>query len=302
MKATYTVVALVLLAFMGPARADRDYLIRDVQTGDTLALLAAEYYGDRNQAVFIMDANKIKHGRDLTVGEKLRIPLSRDVTTRVGDTFEELARTHLGDARRGPYLAEFNRMSATETPSAGRVIVIPFHAVHTAAAEESLASIAAARFGNSKNAALLRGYNFLGRDSIHAGESIIIPIIDLKVRSAALPPPDPESAARKQKRERIAKSATVALTRAHVAWRRLGYNDVKRALIDIDLDFLDTDQAAKIAMRLGAAYIALGDIDSAEATFRRVMERRPSTAMSPYYYSPRVREIWLKAGGLVDAK
>ncbi len=284
----------------GVARAERDHLVHKVQKGDTLGLLAAEYYGDRDQAVFIMDANKIKHGRELAPGEKLRIPLSREVTTKVGDTFEELARTHLGDARRGRVLAEFNRMAADETLGAGRVVVIPFHAIHTAAAEESLASIAAARFGDSKNAALLRGYNFLERDSIRAGESIIIPIIDLKVRSSALPPPDAESAGRKEKREKVAKDAAVALARAHGAWRSADYAEVKRALIDLDLDFLDTDQAVKVGTRLGAAYVALGDTDSAMSTFRRVLERRAASTMSPYQFSPRILAVWRKAGGAVE--
>lgn len=294
-------VAAFVIALLGVGRAsaERDHLVHQVRAGDTLALLAAEYYGDRAQAVFIMEASGIRHGRDLVPGEKLRIPLSREVTTRVGDTFDELARTYLGDARRGRYLAEFNRMAANDTPSAGQLLVIPFHAVHTAAAEESLASIAMARFGNSKNAALLRGYNFLTRDSISRGESIVIPIIDLKVRASALPPPDPESAARKIKREKVAKNAAIAMTRADVAWRRLAYAEVKRALIDLDLDFLDSDQAGKVAMRLGAAYVALGDVVSAESTFRRVMERRTTIKMDPYYYSPRVRALWEKVGGAV---
>ena len=71
-------LALAVCALLAvPARADRDYLTYKVRAGDSLALLAAEYYGDRNHAVFIMVANKLDHPRPLKPGEKLRIPVSR---------------------------------------------------------------------------------------------------------------------------------------------------------------------------------------------------------------------------------
>jgi hypothetical protein len=55
-------LALAVCALLAvPARADRDYLTYKVRAGDSLALLAAEYYGDRNHAVFIMVANKLDH-------------------------------------------------------------------------------------------------------------------------------------------------------------------------------------------------------------------------------------------------
>ena len=59
-------LALAVCALLAaPARADRDYLTYKVRPGDSLALLAAEYYGDRNHAVFIMVANKLDHPRPL---------------------------------------------------------------------------------------------------------------------------------------------------------------------------------------------------------------------------------------------
>jgi len=291
---------LALVALLaGLALADRDHLVHKVQKGDTLGLLAAEYYGDRRQAVFIMDANNIKHSRELKPGERLRIPMSRKVTTEVGDTFAELAQTHLGDARRGRYLAEFNRMSPDETLGAGRELTIPFHAIHTAAGDETVASIAAARFGDSKNAALLRGYNFLERDVIHAGERLIIPIIDLEVRASALPP-DAESKARRERRENMAKEAEAARVRAQAAWRRGDYAGVKKALFELDLDFLDADLAAKVGLLLGSAYVSLGDEDSALTTFRRVLVRQPKTTVNAYWYSPRIRAVWAEAGGAVE--
>lgn len=297
------VLVLTLALATGPARADRDYLVYKVRPGDSLALLAAEYYGDRNHAVFIMVANKMDHPRPLKPGEKLRIPVSRTVTTAVGDTLEGLAQSYLGDKRRAPYLAEFNNLDPRDSLAAGTVLTIPFHVTHTAAGEETLAAIAAAYFGDSKNGPLLRGYNFLDRDALGPGDSIVIPINHVKVRASALPPVDAESKARTAKREQMLAAAARALPRAVDAWRAGAYTDVQRELIAVDLDFVDAARAAALGQLLGAAYVALDDEVSARATFQRVLERQPTATMSTYRYSPRIIAVWKKAGGQVaDAK
>lgn len=292
--------ALALVALLcGVAHADRDYVVYKVRPGDTFPLLAAEYYGDRNHAVFILVANKLDHPRPLKPGEKIRIPVSRTVTAAVGDTIDSLAQTYLGDRRRGRYLASFNNLGVDDSLTAGEVLTIPFHVVHTAAGPESLADIAAAYFGAADNAKLLRGYNFLDRDALAAGESIVVPINHVKVRSSAMPPVDAESKARTRKREEMTELLAQALPRARAAWRAGTYAEVKRELIAVELDFVDGARAAELGQLLGAAYVALADEDSARATFERVLERRPKTTMSSYRYSPRITAVWKKSGGQV---
>ena len=56
-----------------------------VKQGDSLELIAAEFYGDRMKAVFIMVENKLTHARPLKPGERLRIPVNREITTSPGD-------------------------------------------------------------------------------------------------------------------------------------------------------------------------------------------------------------------------
>src|SRR5690606_6536568 len=134
------------LALPRPTRADdrrSDTLTYRVKESDSLALIAAEFYGDRNKAIFIMVANKILHPRKLKPGERLKIPVSRQVTTAPGDSFATLAETYLGDARRGTFLAEFNNMSPGSLAS-GTALSIPFTVTHTANSTESIGSIAAA--------------------------------------------------------------------------------------------------------------------------------------------------------------
>jgi LysM repeat protein len=295
MRAVVTLLVVMLLA--APAAADRDYLTHKVKEGDTLGLLAAEYYGDRNHAVFILVANKLVHPRPLKKNEKLRIPVSRDVTVAVGDSWESLAENHLGDKRRGRYLAEFNGASPAASLAAGLVISVPFHVTHTAAADESLNSISLAYFGESGSAPMLRGYNFLQTDTVPRGQSLVIPIHHVKVRDSVMPPADEESKARTQKRRRMIEEAGDKLPRAIAAWRRGDYGDVKRELIELDLDFLDADRAAAMGAVLVAGYVAIGDEDWAVATFRRVIERSPRAMLSPYRYSPRIQTVWKKAGG-----
>jgi len=98
----FLLIAALVLG-LGQHRAlaqESDVTIYRVKLGDTLDLIAAEFYGDRNKAIFIMVSNKIQHPRPLKQGERLRIPVTRQVTTSPGDTWETLAATYLGDPRR----------------------------------------------------------------------------------------------------------------------------------------------------------------------------------------------------------
>ena len=295
------VVALAML--VGGARrahADRDYIVHTVKAGDSLDLLAAEYYGDRRHQIFIMVANKMDHPRALKPGEQLRVPVTRIVTVAVGDSFESLAQTYLGDKRRAPFLAEFNDLRVDDGLAAGSVLTVPFHVVHTAAAHETLDAIAAAYFGDSKNAGLLRRYNFLDRDALEAKETIVIPIRHVKVRESALPPVDAESRARAEKRKATEAAVARELPLAQLAWRAGDAAEVRRKLIGIDVDFLKAVRAVELAMLLGAAYVALGDEDSARAAFHRAIERKHDAVMKAYWYSPRVRALWRAAGGTAE--
>jgi LysM repeat protein len=270
-----------------------------VKAGDTLELIAAEYYGDRNDAVFIMVENHILHPRALKAGELIKIPVSREVTTSPGDTLETLAAAYLGDARRGPFLAEFNGMASADGLAGGATLSIPFHVTHTAADEESIASIAAAYFGDSKNADMLKRYNFLDKTALAKGESIVVPIFHVRVRASKLPPPDADARTRAERRRINSERAAAALPGAREAWRSGDFAAVKRELTGLDLDYLDTVVAVDIGVLLGASYVAYDDVDSALATFKRALERKPHHALDPYEVSPKILEVWRRAGGHV---
>jgi len=299
-RSAVVVVAFLLWSAAPALRAQEMPSIRHrVQPGDSLALLAAEYYGDRRHAVFIMVANGMTHPRALKPREILKIPMNRRITTKPGDSLASLAKQYLGDERRAPFLAEFNNLPPGSSVAVGQDLVIPFHVTHRAANKEKVANIAAAYFGDSKKAKLLRDYNFLDKDTLDPGESLIVPINHVRVQASKLPPPDPESTARVAKRTEMQKRAVDLLPAVRSAWREGDYSTVKRALTTIETEYLDVDQAAEIGILLGAAYVAFGDTDSALVTFRKVVERRPKQALSAYDYSPKVRDVWIRAGGTV---
>lgn len=289
-----------LLAVPARARADGE-ITHKARAGDTLELLAAEYYGDRNYAVFIMVANRMEHPRPLKAGDRVRIPVSREVTASVGDTFESLAAGYLGDGRRAEFLADYNGYKAEDTLAAGTVLSVPLTVTYVAETQNlSLSSIAAAYLGDSKYAGLLRRYNFLDKDKLAKGESIVVPIQNVRVRSSKLPAMDAESRARTEKRRTTQEAALSALPSARTAWRQGDYAAVKRELTRLDLDYLDTGLAVEIGVLLGAAYVAFGDNDSATAVWKRVLERRPKHALDGYFYSPKVRDVWKRAGGAIE--
>src|SRR5688572_11254522 len=148
--ASRAVIAAFVLLAAGGAHAQvpsSDTRTIKVRPGDTLELLAAEYYGDRKAVIFIIAANNMEHARALKPDERLKIPMSREITSAPGDTFESLAATYLGDARRGASLAEFNRRSPTDSLPGGTLLFVPFAVPHVARSTEPIASIARAYFG-----------------------------------------------------------------------------------------------------------------------------------------------------------
>lgn len=266
-----------------------------VKKGDTLEILAAEYYGNREHKIYIMVENGLDHDRALKPGERLRIPRSEETTAAVGDTLAGLAAQHLGDARRAPYLAEFNGLPADASVAAGQTVRIPLRVTYKATREERLRDVALSLFADASKAKLLQAYNFLEADQLEPGQAISVPIFNVEVQAAKQRPRDPESQARRAKRADMLERASIALPEARSAWRDGDFAAVKRELTKLDFDYLDAPLAVEVGVLLGSAYIAFDDLDSALATFSRALERVPDHQLSAYEHSPKVRELWRRA-------
>lgn len=303
MKRQLVLASLLLggLAHAQAASSPAGVSIHKVQKGDSLDLLAAEYYGDRRHKIYIMIENRLDHARELKPGERLRIPISSEVTVKVGDTLESLAAQHLGDERRARYLAEFNGLSTDSSVAAGMSLSIPLRVTYRASNDESLRAVAAALFADGDKAALLKDYNGLTVDKLEKGQTITVPIY-LRVQPAKRRPPDADSVALTAKRTEVLERARRVLPGARAAWKAGDYHAVKRDMAALvgDFPYLDADLVVEIGVLLGSAYVAFDDVDTARATFEQVLERSPRHALSAYDHSPKVREVWKKAGGTVD--
>ncbi len=280
-----------------------------VHQNDTLDLIAAEFYGDKTLSAFIVVENHLadaKTGRVRAIhgGDRLKIPVTHEIATAKGDTLEALAQTHLGDARRAPFLAEFNSIAIDDSLAAGTVLTIPLHVTHVATSNESLAQISTTYFGDAKQADMLKRYNNLDRSSIEKGDSIVVPNLHARVRAGKMPAMDADSKDRRDRQRKAQADIAEALPRARSSWLLGEFAQVKATLEHVadETDFLDAKTAIECAMLLGKAHIAFDERDAAAAAFARVLDRRPHYLLSAYTESPKVLEVWRKAGGHVEGE
>lgn len=271
-------------------------LLHTVRRGDTIELLAAEYYGRRDFAVYVLLANGLARPRTLKPGEKVSIPTAWRYKIVEGDTFSGLAKRLLGDERRAAFLADINHVALSATLAIGDEIVIPYHGIHVAASREDVGSLAATFYGDRDRAEMLRRYNFRTGRSLAKGDSIIIPLTDVRARL----PEDPESEKRARQQREMTAKARDALTRAQEAWRVGDYEAARSALVPLDHAYLDADLSARAAFLLASAYIALGDRDSALRELTIVRDRRPDFIVRADETSPKIGDAWKKAGGRVE--
>ncbi|MEO8552564.1 MAG: LysM domain-containing protein [Kofleriaceae bacterium] len=297
------VIAGLLLARVARADEPADYQTYRVKQGDTIDLVAAEFYGDHAKtSLFIVDENRWKTFRKLNPGEKIRVPVTREITTAKGDTLESLAKQYLGDPNRAVYIAKFNHLELTTIPATGVVLELPFRVTHVAQATESLAAISQFYFNDAKQAELIRAYNNLGdKSAIEKGDSILVPVMNVHVHDERLPPPDAESSARRKVHALANEAAATALPAARVAALQGNYGDVAKTLGELTkkLDYLDQPQFGEVCLLLGRALVAAGDKQGATSVFAQLLAREPRRVLSPYYESPSVIDVWRAATGEV---
>jgi len=299
------IFALAVLLSSAIAFADEpaDYVTYRVKPGDSIDLVAAEFYGDHSRtALFIVDENKWKTYRKLNPGERIRIPVTREITTAKGDDLASLAKQYLGDSSRATFLAQYNNMQPTDLPAAGVVLRLPFRVTHVAQTTESLVAISQFYFGETKQADMLRAYNNLGdKASIERGDSIIVPVMNVRVHPERLPTAEPDALERRKDHATANEAAAAALPAARIAALQGNYGDVAKALAAVGkkLEFLDEPLFGQVGMLLGKALVAANDKAGAVAVYQQVLSREPHRELSPYYESPTVLDAWRAAKGHV---
>src|SRR3954471_20442002 len=101
-------VTLLALTASASASASAKVIVYSAKQGDTPESVAADYYGNRSQAIFILETNGLERDKPLKPGQKVRIPTAFHYRVRKGDTLEGLSQKFLDDKRRAKFLAAFS--------------------------------------------------------------------------------------------------------------------------------------------------------------------------------------------------
>ena len=150
-------------------------------------MIAAEYYGDRSHAVFIIAENKIKDAR-VKPYERLRIPSTREITTEQGRHVRVARRDVSRRRRRAPFLAEFNECQSTIRSRPARRSRSRFTSRTLPGATESLGADRGAVLRRQQAGRADPRYNILDKNTLEKGDPVLVPVLDVRVRASKLPP------------------------------------------------------------------------------------------------------------------
>jgi LysM repeat protein len=153
-----------------------------VSQGETLAQMAIKFYGTPRFETALVGANALDaHGGSAIVaGQPLEIPAPSHHRVEQNETWAELARIHLGDARRAETLARTNGGVSWVQPAPGQEIEVPAVVAHIAAEGETMPQLAQRYLGDINKAWELDGYNARkGDQKLLRGDVILVPLLDV---------------------------------------------------------------------------------------------------------------------------
>jgi LysM repeat protein len=302
-------IAVAVALLLAAANASAKVVVYAAKPGDTPESIAADYYGNRSQAVFILESNGLERDKPLKPGQKVRIPTAYRYKVHRGDTLEGLAQKFLDDKRRAPFLAAFSGMRGNDKLREGQDLLVPFQHVHRTEVPESLQSVARTFYGDASKSKLLMDYNFRSAPMLAKGDKVLVPISHVKIRAVRLlpvaekpapqgktkEPPAPTLAAAPTK-EALKREAELAervgkqLAIAEKAYKDGSYSDVPAVLDKVlTVEEPSESQLAELFRLKAFAYVALGLDDLAVTAFREVLARKPDAALDEATVSPKIR-------------
>jgi LysM repeat protein len=153
-----------------------------VSQGETLAQIAIKFYGTARFETALVGANALDaHGGSAIVaGQPIEIPAPSHHRVQQHETWAELARMYLGDAKRAETLARTNGGVSWVQPHAGQEIEVPAVVPHIAAEGETMPQLAQRYLGDMNKAWELDGYNGRkGDQKLLRGDVILVPMLDV---------------------------------------------------------------------------------------------------------------------------
>ena len=183
-KPALLAVLALSMALLATDAGDASAFTHVVSQGDTLAQIAINFYGTARFETALVGANALDaHGGSAIVpGQPLEIPAPAHHRVEANETWAELARVHLGDAKRAETLAHANGGVSWVQPSTGQEIEIPAVVAHIAAEDETVPQIAQRYLGDMNKGWELDAYNGRkGDQKLSRGDVILVPLAEISL-------------------------------------------------------------------------------------------------------------------------
>jgi len=183
-KRTTIVAGASLLLTAALVPADASAFTHVVSQGETLAQMAIKFYGTPRFETALVGANALDaHGGSAIVpGQPLEIPAPSHHRVLENESWFELARVYLGDAKRAETLARANGGVSWVPPVSGQEIEVPAVVAHIAAEGETTPQLAQRYLGDMNKAWELDAYNGRkGEQKLLRGDIVLVPLLDLSL-------------------------------------------------------------------------------------------------------------------------
>lgn len=181
-------VSVVAMALSGATAvlvtSDAGAFTHVVSQGENLAQMAIKFYGTPRFETALVGANALDaHGGSAIVaGQPIEIPAPSHHRVAEHETWAELARIYLGDAKRAETLASANGGVSWVQPAVGQEIEVPAVVAHIAAEGEAMPQLAQRYLGDANKAWQLDGYNNRkGDQKLLRGDVVLVPLADLSL-------------------------------------------------------------------------------------------------------------------------
>ena len=157
----------------------QDYVVHQIQSGESISRLAVKYYGDYRKYNYIVMFNDMSDATQVRVGQQIKIPVIQGVTIedlmRVnagasatplpsddqtaftvhriapGDSLAKLAQQYYGDYKRYDVIARFNGITDPASIKVGQQIKIPYPGAMGASGSETAAGSKAQNTAEGKD-------------------------------------------------------------------------------------------------------------------------------------------------------
>ncbi len=289
----YLVVAW--LSCLGPAahaRADDVAYIHVVRSGETLASIAQNYYGDAKRETVLVSENGLtdQGGSAIVEGLRLVIPTVRYHRVITGDTWRDLAQLYYGDGNRAAVLLRANGAKPGSNPDDGAQLLIPYPVRHVVKQGESMLTIAELHYADRSEVRLIRA--FIGaKGRLTRGHILLIPLFDLLLSDEGRAKLEVSTGQRLEQGDTRAVQARIEeqipALRAHVQKARYA------EALALGNQLLGTgqltgNQELSIHLQLATAYVAIDREDLATGAFEKALARQPDLELDSVRTSPRV--------------